>query len=169
MTRQSPYWVMLGQRFSPKLCAAVAASAEENGWQSGTYETGELRDNVSVSFMDRNYDPAVAEICAGISRDAAMLGELFDIHVDPDGFESVQVSRWRKGDHYAAHQDHDPSRQCIERDRKLSYFVQLENAGGLGVQKVGDITCQPGGKASCLNSGRPVPPCPLIPTSLLVN
>ena len=139
-----PYWILLGARFPPELCAGVVTAAGRAGWQNGTYETGARRDNVSVCFLRGEDDDAALTMIGAIRADCARLSGLLEVSATVAALDSVQVSKWEEGDHYGEHCDHDASRKHLGMDRKISYFVQLEGQGGLGIRKIGDVRCNVG-------------------------
>ena len=124
-------------------CQGIVQRADFQGWQAGTYSDGSKRDNVSVCFLKRETNGDLFET---ISDLAVPLASIVGVDIDDKAtcVAQVQVSRWREGDYYSMHSDHDVTLRTLDRARKLSIFVQLSNACGLDVESLGRVHCDTG-------------------------
>ena len=140
LIRTRPYWMMAGGVFSQEDCHALIDLAIEKGFQPGTYSDGSERGNVAVRFLTGDDGPVAAGWIEAFMRISEMFAAAFSLDVTPRGLESLQVSRWKEGDGYGMHVDHD-IRNILSMDRKLSLYASLTNGGGLEVDKLGHLHC----------------------------
>ena len=137
-----PPWIMVSKMLHPTECEMLMIDAEDQGYRPGTYADGSFRDNVSVSFIEK--DRVVPEIwgklCDYGERCAAMLG----IAVWTGRAESLQISKWGPGDKYGWHKDHDDTGVLLACDRKLTMYISLTEGGGLHLDQTGMVHCGTG-------------------------
>ena len=138
-----PYWMLAANAYKPEDCAALIETANTKGWLDGTYSDGTKRDNVSVCFLEQgDYEVSDGWI-ESFRMTARILAPIFGVHVHEELLTSIQISRWREGDHYGMHKDHDTSGR-LSNDRKLSLYASLSDNGGLDIDKVGHMRCNTG-------------------------
>ena len=139
-----PYWMMAGGVFRQEDCDALVGLAADLGFGNGTYSDGRKRGNVAVRFLTRDDGPIAAGWIEAFIRISEVFAAAFSIDIEPEGIESLQISRWQEGDGYGMHVDHD-TRNILSRDRKLSLYSALSaNGGGLEVDRLGHVQCQVG-------------------------
>ena len=129
---------MLSRFLHPDECAAIIARAHETGWKEAMFFDGRLR-GTSVCFLSVSTPPL-----RRITGRIAPIAELLGMEVWPDELKDAQISRWRHGQHYDWHMDHDPSGVRLPWDRKLSLYVSLSEEGGLDIDSAGFVKCQTG-------------------------
>ena len=139
-----PRWILVAGAWSEEYCDYVIETADNIGWTHGSYANGEKRDNVSCCFFNENEHPQTAEIFWRMRSMGHSFGQSMRIDVKPEWMDSMQVSRWREGDHYGTHRDHDPNQNTHLADRKLSIYVSLSNGGGLTIGSDGLCRCNKG-------------------------
>ena len=138
-----PYWMMAGGVFAAEDCKALVDLADERGWRKGTYSDGRPRGGVLVRFLTAEDGDVATAWIEGFQRLAPLFAHAFDLEIYPDALDSIQVSRWSKGDGYGMHVDHDV-RNILPLDRKLSLYVSLSPGGGLEVDSLGLVRCDVG-------------------------
>ena len=138
------YFILLGNLWKPEYCSDIVEFCNAQGWRKGTFANGSVRDNVNVCFL--NGDSALETTLFQRIRDLAIPSSplLGNIAIDAESLHSVQISRYREGDHYGMHCDHDVSTKNLTRDRKLSIYVQLTGHGGLNIHDIGMVHTKPG-------------------------
>ena len=156
--RIRPYWTLMARSAPASDCQALIELVNELGWQGAAYADGRPRGNVTVRHLQDGDGPVAREWLAAFRQMAALYAPAFGVDVSPENLTSFQVSRWREGDHYEMHADHDASGN-LAVDRKMSLYVALSPGGGLEVHGVGKIHCNTGDAlafASYVNHGAPV-------------
>ncbi len=139
-----PWWCLTAGLFHRADCARLLAAAEAQGWQPGTYADGSRRDHVTVCFLNDGEVEIVTAVIARLREHAAVLARLFRVDVWPQQLTSIQVARYRPGDHYSYHRDNDETQRALPADRKLSIYVSLSASGGIDIEGIGPIHCNVG-------------------------
>jgi len=143
VTPQPPRWLLVARLLGRAECRDAIRAADDLGWRSGTYADGTERPNVAVCFLgEDDSPPGLYDRIRDISRPAADI--LGGILIAPNLLDSIQVSRWRQGDHYGHHRDHDPREEFPRADRKLSVYISLSDGGGLDIDGTGLIRANAG-------------------------
>ena len=138
MFTQRPYWLFIPNLVSKTDCEAIKAKAHETGFAEVRHSNGTPRQNSTGSGISLAGD---LEPLQRIIKDAAQsAATVMDIAIDDYLPARAMVMRYRKGEYYEVHTDHEPIQTNVfDKDHKVSLWLSLTDLGSLYIEGAGEM------------------------------